>query len=335
MLTKKRTSQFLCLIALSLPLVICAEQVQFNAIYTDEAGTGFFDPTFGTARQTAFQYACDIWSGYLGASYAGETIRVSASFTSMGGTSTSATLGSAGPESFSAGGFGVGPTGYLWLNAANANHWFGGDQNASAGEITSSFNSDVDNDTVLGTTGFYYGLDGNCGNNIDFVSVLLHEIGHGLGFTSLINPASGAYYELHSLIPNTPSIYDSFLGLDNGDGSYSSLMDLSDADRMAAATSDEIYWLGDVAIAANNDVFPKIFAPTIWENGSSISHEDEVTHPDALMSPYYSGVAHAPDALTLGMLSDIGWDVIPEPSPITLIALACGVSFWVRRRFYD
>ena len=304
-----------------------ANQILFNVNYTDEDGTGFYDPTYGSARRGAFEHACGIWSGYLGASYIGETINIAASFSSMGGSSTSATLGSAGPESFTAGNFGVGPTGYLWLNAANANHLFGGDQGTGY-EIAAQFNSDVDNSTVLGSIDFYYGLDGNCGTDIDFVSVLLHEIGHGLGFTSLINPASGAYYELHSAIPNTPSIYDYFLA----DSSLTPLMNMTDADRLAAAT-DEVYWTGSAATAANGGTPVSIFSPNPWEEGSSISHEDEATNPDALMSPYYSGSLHTPDDITLGMLSDMGYDIVPEPATVMMIGSVTAAAFWIRRRY--
>ena len=303
--------------------------VAFNIGYTDEAGTGFYDSILGAQRQSAFAYACNIWSGYLEAGYDGETINVSASFTAMGGSATSATLGSAGPAGFSAGDYGVGPTGYLWLNSANANHVFGADQNSGSAEISAQFNSDVDNATVLGGTDFYYGLDGNAGGDVDFVTVLLHEIGHGLGFTSLAATNSGTYTTLHSAIPNTPTIYDSFLVLDDG----SPLVDMTDEERLAALTSENLFWNGADAVAANGDELVQIYAPDVWEQGSSISHLDESAYTDALMSPMYSGITHEPDALTLGMLSDIGWTVIPEPSTMVVMLLFGGGILGIRRFF--
>jgi hypothetical protein len=120
----------------------------------------------------------------------------------------------------------------------------------------------------------------------------------------------------------------------NGSG-FTALADMTDAERLAAITSNEIYWLGDNATAANGGEYVKIYAPGTWEQGSSISHEDETANPDALMSPYYSGVIHTPDSLTLGILGDLGWSIIPEPSPTIMIALICAASFWIRRRFYE
>ena len=325
MTVQKLIPKLAIVLTVGLSLQAFPDQVQFSVSYTDSDGQGFYDSTFGTARQSAFEYACNIWSGYLGTSYAGETIHVSASFTSMGGTSTSATLGSAGPYSI----FRNSSTYGYWANSANANHWSQTDLDASSVEIVAGFNSDVDNSTVLGSTDFYYGLDGNCGSDIDFVSVLLHEIGHGLGFTPLIDSTTGAY-----IYSDIPSIYGYFLGMYNG-SDFSLLTGMNDAERLAAITSDNLYWLGDNAVTANGGNAVKIYAPEIWEQGSSVSHEDETAFPNALMSPYYSGVIHSPDEITLGMLGDMGWSIIPEPSPVIMITLVCAAAFWIRRRFYD
>lgn len=313
--------------------VAFSSPVLFSIDYTDEAETGFYDPVLGEQRQSAFAYACSIWSDYLEAGYEGETITVSASFTAMGGSETNATLGSAGPNGFYGEDYGVGPTGYLWLNSANANHVFGGDQNSEAAEISAQFNSDVDTTAVLGGTDFYYGLDGNAGGDVDFVSVLLHEIGHGLGFTSLADSDSGAYTTLHSAIPNTPTIYDRFLVLDDGINPVAPLVDMTDEERLVALTSENLFWNGVSAMAANGGELVQIYAPDPWETGSSISHLDESACADALMSPIYSGITHTPDALTLGMLSDMGWTVIPEPSTVVVMLLFGGGMLGIRRFF--
>ncbi len=49
---------------------------------------------------------------------------------------------------------------------------------------------------------------------------------------------------------------------------------LSDAERLAAITSDDLYWTGPMAIAANGGQPIKLYAPNPYEPGSSISHLD-------------------------------------------------------------
>jgi hypothetical protein len=38
---------------------------------------------------------------------------------------------------------------------------------------------------------------------------------------------------------------------------------------------------------------------------------------------------------TLAQFYDLGYTIIPEPSPLILIALVCAATFWIRRRFYE
>ncbi|POA50856.1 hypothetical protein, partial [Pseudomonas sp. GW531-R1] len=70
-------------------------------------------------------------------------------------------LGQAGPAGFFAGGNGFTPpladTFYI---VGLANQFAGGDLDPSSPDIVAVFNSDVDNQTVLGDSDFYYGLDG-------------------------------------------------------------------------------------------------------------------------------------------------------------------------------
>lgn len=301
-----------------------ASAILFDFVNGDNAGEGFNDPTFGVARQSAFQYALNIWGNLLAPSYAGETIQVYAQFSSLGGTESSATLGQAAPN--------------LWANDGSyqyalglANHYVGYDLGSGPTqyEIAAEFNADVDDGTVLGSTNWYYGTDGNVGGNIDFVSVVLHEIGHGLGLLSLIQ-GNGSYFTIGSNA--LPSTYDYFLA--SGPTGMSYLVDMTDAERAVALTSGNLYWAGDAAVAANGGTRPELYAPASFAQGSSVSHTDEGTFPNDLMSPFYSGVDHTPSDIDLGMLADMGWSLyaVPEPSSMLLVGTVTIGGFVARRR---
>lgn len=275
-----------------------SSQIAFAINFIDGPDEGFYDATLGAARQAALQFALDIWSSILVVAYEGETITIIASMDPLGGTPTSAVLAGAGPESFySDGGAAFGtPTAY---GAPLANHLYGSDLDPASAEISIIFNSDVDNATVLGSQDWYYGIDANPGSHFDFVTVALHEIGHGLNFFDLIEPNFGFYYF------GMPGIYDRFL--ENATGTR--LTSMSFFQRRNALTSGALYWGGADGTAGNGGIRPRLFAPNPYQSGSSVSHLDETTHGFELMSPYYSGPNHAPSNLEIGMLSDMGWTV--------------------------
>ncbi|MHB1034358.1 MAG: hypothetical protein ACYC35_04220 [Pirellulales bacterium] len=276
-----------------------AQAVPANVIFQmrnlDGYNEGFNDPSLGSARRTAFQSALNIWSQRLIGSYVGETITIDAKMDSMGGSQTNATLGGSNPNSvwkITRGGV------TSWYADALANHLSGRDLNAAA-EIEITFNSDVDNSYVLGNTDWYYGLDGNSGSDIDFVSVVAHEIGHGLNFLDLVNQ-NGSWFA-----QDLPGIYDRFLE----DAYGNDLVTLTQSQRAAAITSNYLYWNGAQGAAGNGGVRPKMYAPSPYQGGSSVSHLDETAYPYELMSPYYSGPDHSPSAMELGMLREMGWEI--------------------------
>jgi hypothetical protein len=147
--------------------------------YGDGSSEGFNDPALGEARRTAFEYAMSVWADDL---QGPALITINATMTPRGGTSTSAVLASAAPAQ-------------LWeefTNAPIANTFYaeclteiisGSDPDPSTLDINIDFNSDVDNSTVLGSIDWYYGLDASPGTDIDFATVAIHELCHGLGFS--------------------------------------------------------------------------------------------------------------------------------------------------------
>jgi hypothetical protein len=178
----------------------------------DGAGEGFNDPTpatpvggnpgttIGQQRLNVFQYAANLWGALLPGS---ETITVESYFDPLSCTSTSAVLGSAGPLTVWRD-FGGVEFASTWYHAALANHQAGGDLDPATSEIRARFNS------ILGQTGcldgifWYYGYDGNEGSNIELLTVVLHELAHGLGFSTTTSGTTGQY------LSGYPALYDRF-----------------------------------------------------------------------------------------------------------------------------
>ena len=157
---------------------------------------------------------------------------------------------------------------------------------------------------------YYFGTDGKPPEgSIDFVTLVLHELIHGVGFYSTIK-ADGTYSDIN---PAGPSIYDRFIDgiLFGPDGKPKKKMPLSDmptdADRARASVWPEVLWTGPNGRANELGGLLFLHAPKTFSEDSSISHIDP-TH-DSLMRPGYRGVNHSIDSITLGVLEDIGWNI--------------------------
>jgi hypothetical protein len=221
-------------------------------------GEGFNDPTpaapvggntgttVGQQRLIAFQHAADIWGATLTSTV---PIRVGASFEPLSCTATSAVLGSAGAEEIFRD-FPGAPHAAAWYPGALASKLTGVDQ-ATAGyeHIRARFNSRLGAADCLSGSGFYLGLDNNFGAQIDLVTVLLHEFGHGLGFQTFTDDETGEEIE------GFPSIWDYFL-LDNRNNKL--WANMTDAERVASAISgDGLSWNGPNVTAS----VPQVLAP--------------------------------------------------------------------------
>lgn len=178
-----------------------AVAAEFVVETTDAPNQGFNDPapphaasadggnpgaTLGEQRRQAFQFAADVWGALLESPV---PVRISASMSDLECSSGGAVLGAAAPTSF----FNYDGTG-LWYPSALADALSERDLEPRTHDIIAHFNANLDRSNCLGSSGWYYGLDGlPPSGDMDFVSVVLHELGHGLGVLSMVDYDTGAF----------------------------------------------------------------------------------------------------------------------------------------------
>jgi hypothetical protein len=225
-----------------------AVQIIINNI--NAANVGFNDPTpavpvggntgttLGQQRLIAFTYAANIWGATLTSNI---PIVINAQMTALTCTSSSATLGSAGATSTFAN-FANAPkanTNYSYALANKLANAYLGTLNAA--QINANFNVNLGNTGCLDGIFWYLGLDNNHGSNTDFVTVLLHEIGHGVGFQTFTNGSTGAFSG------GRPSIWDWYL---TGTATGLTWNVMTAAQRQASAISvNGLVWGGPLVTA--------------------------------------------------------------------------------------
>ncbi len=253
---------------------------------------------FTPQAQTAFQHAVDIWSSLLVSSV---PIHVTANWTAL----DPGVLGSAGASSIYRD-FPNAPQAGTWYNVALAEKLAGTDLNPTTDpDIVANFSSAVPN--------WYFGTDGNTPpGEYDLVSVVLHELGHGLTFigSMTVSSGQGSWGEGTAF----PFIYDRYA--ENGTGQSllnTSLFPNPSAALAAQLQSNSVFFTGPEAVAANGGTPPPLYAPSSWQQGSSYSHLDESTYPagnpNSLMTPALemAEAIHDPGPVALGMFRDMGW----------------------------
>jgi hypothetical protein len=247
MFSKIRLAAVLALGTLLSPVVFAAT---ITIVNNDLAGVGFNDltvvapvggntgTTLGQQRLNAFQAAAKKWGSTLVSTV---PIRIQAQWTALSCTATSAVLGSAGATSIFKD-FSGAPVAGHWYGKALANKLYGSDLYSAWLDISANFNVNLGGSNCLTGFPFYLGLDNNHGANIDLVTVLLHEFGHGLGFQTFTSGSSGAQYGGY------PSIWDDYL-LDTSTGKTWTAM--TNAERVTSAlNTGKLVWTGTNTSAA-------------------------------------------------------------------------------------
>jgi hypothetical protein len=283
--------------------------------------------------KTAFDYAVSIWASHLESSI---PIRIEATWQALEGN----TLGSAGPTFITTlSGGDVEPN--TFYTVAQASAMIGEDlasQNSVDFDVRVNMNCDF--------TDWYFGLDANPGfNQIDMVTVLLHEIGHGIGFIgSMFGDKDTQSADWGFSNPPLPIIYDQF----TLDGDFQNLIDdaayINGSSLLYQAVTGQlggVFFDGPESEFSIDNQRVQLYTPNPYLPGSSYSHLDQATFgqsENALMRPQLDRqfAVHSPGPLFCAMLEDMGWplgssciDLITDDSEIQrpLLSLPGNGSF--------
>ncbi|MDB6163955.1 MAG: hypothetical protein JWL98_1387 [Xanthomonadaceae bacterium] len=183
-----------------------AQAARLVLLNVDAAGEGLNDPTakapvganpgttVGAQRRIAYEFAMGLWGAVLKSPV---DVKIYASFQPLACTASAGVLGSAGPNWIDHD-FPGAPLPNTWYHSALADSLAGRDLDPDAADpadIASRFNSNLGTTGCLETSSWYYGLDGNTpAGAINFLDVVMHEIGHGLGFSGFLDKTTGALF---------------------------------------------------------------------------------------------------------------------------------------------
>ncbi len=305
------------LLAVSLVSWLLPAQAAIVIVNSDGAGEGLNDTTpasavggntgttLGAQRLNVFNRAADILNATFDIS---QPVQVSANFDPLYCDSFSATLGSAGPAQFHFI-YDAGSDSYTVFPDALLNQLQNYDVDAGTVDINANFNSELGQPGCLDGYGWYLGFDAPSGTLNSLLSVVLHEIIHGMGFLSLLqsNGVSGASYGPDPVYdPYTQLLFDATQG--------ALLTNLNDTQRAASILNDgNLVWDGSQTnaqlsgfSAGVNGARMQMYAPASYEGGSSVSHFDTDATPNELMEPQYTEFLDSA-GLARYLLADIGW----------------------------
>ncbi len=180
---------------------------------------------------------------------------------------------------------------------------------------------------------WYFDNDGETKENtFDFISVVIHELCHGLGFAG--SAGLNQTESTKGIRNDPPDIYDTFVEVVDGAATAFTSIANNSAALKTALESDMLFFNGAKATAGLSGTKPQLYAPNPYEQGSTYSHWDpnqDMTFGNSginsLMAPSLAMAesVHTPGAVTLGLMEDIGW---------TLGTTAVTANFHVREVWF-
>ncbi len=267
-----------------------------------------YSANFPENARSAFQRAVDIWAEILDSPV---PVRVWAYWEPLGRN----VLGSATSADFLRNFVGS-KTANTWYPVALAEKMAGKDLNSiNDPDVVAQFSSDAS---------WYYGQTGTPAvGQFDFTSVVLHELCHGLGFISSMNAPTTSSSGVYGSGTGMPFVFDRYIQNEKSENLTDTLVFKNNTVALRnELISNSLYFDSPRTTAPVLDNKVKLYAPTVYEQGSSISHLDDRKYPagtiNSLMTPSarLREVNWNPGPITLNMFADMGWKgttVVHEP----------------------
>ncbi len=275
--------------------------------------------SFPEDAKVAFEYAVAIWERLIDSPV---PIHIDVKWVEKGTN----VLGSCRPASYEKNFDGT-PLPDIYYPVALAEKVAGRELNGSGQpDIVAEFNSDMS---------WYFGIDGDTPvQHYDFVSVVLHELTHGLGFIGFFFSMNenGNYGYLRM---GDATVYDLMVVRMNGERlTDASVYENPSVALKSAMLSGDLFSNSPVASEVEGSR-PRLYSPPVWINGSSIYHLDRTAYPstgeNSLMRPTLAKgqAVHNPGPVTLGIMADLGWkadqnemavglEIVHQPIPFLL-----------------
>ena len=316
--------------------------ITWNFDYVDDAGTGFNDTVLGSPRQATLELAAEYISSVLHES--GGVVDVNISTFNDSGTST---LASAGPTLIGT------PDEGVINNGSAFEHILDGAIDPSVAGPTDFPDMRV---RVNIANSFTLAGRATSSGEFDLLSILIHEITHGLGFLRGISFAEGPG-EACDAAANEPRPDGTGVWGTSPDN-YSTLGMLLNTGNGGNFISDSFTFVGQTSFFTGGDngviftgananaVFgsvPPIYAPSTFECGSSLSHWalNIVPGESAVMEPSFSPqeLARQYQDFEIAALVDIGYPNAALPDDADVVApiitrtggstatVECGMAF--------
>jgi hypothetical protein len=250
---------------------------------------------FPVAARSAFQRAVNLWAPLIDSPV---PITVRASFAPLG----AGVLGSAGPN-FVWRDFAGAPRRSTWYPDAVANKR-ARVQLDPAADIVARFSSS--------RTDWHFGSTPAPAGKYDFTTVVMHELGHGLGFLGAGDVRNNRGTVREDLTPRLPMAYDRFTENAAGTSLVTGFPDLS-ASLATQLRGGNLFFDSPQVRNANGGARARLYAPARFQQGSSYSHLDEATYRqgnrNSLMTPILNSgeTVRSPGPITRAIFRSTGW----------------------------